>query len=138
MLNLLLSLHRQFLGLVPLFFRAKVHVTWYVMIVQCIKANLENGGLPGVQRYTWCNPPVAYPSQINLLAVNSTAIVVNFITADEGARSACPVEAELKNVATDVVTRYQKGWVKSRFCLLFCVDYDFSPTHTPLYAHSLG
>ena len=38
-------------------------------------------------RYTWCEPPAAYPSQINLLVVNSTAVAVNFVTADQGART---------------------------------------------------
>lgn len=48
--------------------------------------------------YTWCAPPAAYPSQINLLIVNSSSVVVNFVTADEGERAGCVAEAELVNV----------------------------------------
>ena len=57
-------------------------------------AGEENQGT--VPWYTWCTPPSAYPSQINLLVVNSTAVAVNFITSDNGTRAACPVEAELR------------------------------------------
>jgi hypothetical protein len=52
--------------------------------------------------YTWCAPPAAFPSQINLLVVNATAVVVNFVTADEGARAGCEVEAELTDAAGTV------------------------------------
>ena len=46
--------------------------------------------------YTWCSPPAAYPSQINLLLVNASSVVANFVTADGGARAAAPVEAQLR------------------------------------------
>lgn len=36
--------------------------------------------------WAWCQPPASFPSQINLLVVNSTAVVVNFVTADDGKR----------------------------------------------------
>ena len=49
--------------------------------------------------YTWCEPPATHPSQINLLVVNASAVAVNFITADNGLRSNCPVEAELRDAA---------------------------------------
>ena len=49
--------------------------------------------------YTWCRPPAAHPSQINLLVVNATAVVVNFVTSDGGTRAGgcgCAVQAELR------------------------------------------
>ena len=49
--------------------------------------------------YTWCEPPAVFPSQINLLVVNASAVVVNFVTADSGERAGCEVEAELTDVA---------------------------------------
>ena len=50
--------------------------------------------------YTWCTPPATYPSQINLLIVNATSLVVNFVTADNGERAGCVAEAEVEGVGT--------------------------------------
>ena len=63
----------------------------------CLCNETRNG-----QWYTWCNPPAANPSQINLLVVNATAVVVNFVTADGGMRAGncgCAVQAELRPAA---------------------------------------
>jgi len=49
--------------------------------------------------YTWCEPPAAVPSQLNMLVVNSNVVVANFATADEGARASCVVEAEITDPA---------------------------------------
>lgn len=46
--------------------------------------------------YTWCDPPAAFPSQINLLVVDATHVMVNFVTADDGQRSNASVVAELR------------------------------------------
>lgn len=48
------------------------------------------------QWYTFCQPPAAAPSQINLLVVNATSLAVNWATNDGGARSGCVAEAELR------------------------------------------
>ena len=37
--------------------------------------------------FTWCTPPPSFPSQLNLLLVNATAVGVSFVTADGGARA---------------------------------------------------
>ena len=57
--------------------------------------------------WAWCQPPASYPSQMNLLVVNSTSVVVNFVTADNGAREACGVEAELVNTETGNITTHR-------------------------------
>ena len=46
--------------------------------------------------YTFCQPPAAFPSQINLLVVNATSVVVNFATFDGGSRSGAVVEAHVR------------------------------------------
>ncbi len=71
------------------------------------------GGEGATPWYTWCEPPAAVPSQLNLLVVNSSAVVANFVTADEGARSGCVVEAEItdsagatRSISSGYSTRY--------------------------------
>ena len=46
--------------------------------------------------WTWCDPPAAAPSQINLLVINATAVGVNFVTADEGRTAGAVATAEFR------------------------------------------
>ena len=55
-----------------------------------------NASTSSQEWFTWCEPPVAYPTQINLLALNESAVVVNFVTADDGVRARADVVAELR------------------------------------------
>lgn len=67
---------------------------------------LCDAGADSQHWYTWCSPPPAHPSQLNLLLLNASAVSVNFVTADGGARAAgcgCTVEAELREAAPAVV-----------------------------------
>ncbi len=50
--------------------------------------------------FSFCDPPHHAPSQINLLAVNATAVVVNFVTYDNGTTSRSRVLAELREAVT--------------------------------------
>ena len=45
-----------------------------------------------------CNPPQAAPSQINLLAINATAVGVSFVTADDGLTARAAALAEFRAV----------------------------------------
>lgn len=57
------------------------------------------------QWFTFCDPPRNAPSQINLLAVNATAVVVNFVTNDNGTTSRARVHAELRTAEHGESTR---------------------------------
>jgi hypothetical protein len=56
--------------------------------------------------YTWCEPPATFPSQINLLVVNASAVAVNFVTNDQGTRDGCRVEAQVKGPPSSPSTAY--------------------------------
>lgn len=60
--------------------------------------------------YTWCDSPKAVPSQINLLAVNASSVVVNFVTNDGGIRAASEVTAELRVSGTHNTIGTFKGY----------------------------
>jgi len=61
--------------------------------------------------YSWCTPPGAVPTQINLLAVNASAVVVNFVMADGGssARRGGGAEAQLRKAAGGAVRSISAG-----------------------------
>ena len=60
--------------------------------------------------WTWCNPPPAVPSQINLLAINATAVGVSFVTADEGQTSSAAASAELRALGSSAVVNVPAGF----------------------------
>ena len=53
--------------------------------------------------WTWCNPPPAAPSQINLLVIDATAVACSFVTADEGRTASAVPVAEFRVVGSSSV-----------------------------------
>ncbi|GMH88122.1 hypothetical protein TL16_g11065 [Triparma laevis f. inornata] len=66
--------------------------------------------------YSWCTPPSTFPSQINLSPINVSAVVVNFVLADEGKSagdaSAVPI-CEIKETDDDTDTITYTGFSTS-------------------------
>jgi len=62
--------------------------------------------------YGYCQSPVSFPSQINLLALNASAVVVNFVTGDDSAiGGGARAIAEYRQVGSNKTSNHSTGHV---------------------------